>query len=199
MAVSDLLEDFAASGVGPGETLSDVKIEELRLEAFERGYQAGWDDSARAQRDSGTRLSEDFARNIRDLSFTYDEAHAGFVAAMQPLIGQIVNAVLPELAHATLGVRVAALIEEEADACGRQPVILTTAPASAGALQAVLPRDAGFPIEVRHDDTIAEGQVQLRIGEAAEREIDLQEVLDGIRAATESFFLETAPAAKETA
>lgn len=199
MAIADLLEDFAESGPKAGEVLSEVKVEELKLEAFERGYQAGWDDSAKAQQDSSTHLSEDFTRNIRDLSFTYDEAYAGFVAAMRPLIGQVVNAVLPELAHATLGIRVAALIEEEVIAHGRQPVILTTAPASAAALQAVLPQDAGFPVEMRQDDTLAEGQVQLRIGEAAEREIDLQGVLDGIRAATDSFFQETAPTAKETA
>ncbi|WP_162685572.1 ABC transporter ATP-binding protein [Roseovarius amoyensis] len=199
MPLSDLLEDFTESGGNTGAVLSDVKVEELKLEAFERGYQAGWDDSAKAQQDSSTHLSEDFARNIRDLSFTYDEAYAGLVAAMRPLIGQTVNVVLPELAHATLGMRVAALIEKEIAACGPQPVILTTAPASAAALQAVLPQDAGFPIAIRQDDTLAEGQVQLRIGDATEREIDLQGVLDGIRDATDSFFQETAPTAKETA
>lgn len=199
MAIADLLEDFAESGPNAGEILSEVKVEELKLEAFERGYQAGWDDSAKAQQDSSTHLSEDFTRNIRDLSFTYDEAHAGFIAAMRPLIGQIVNAVLPELAHATLGARVAALIEEEVIAHGRQPVILITAPASAAALQAVLPQDTGIPFEIRQDDTLVDGQVQLRIGTASEREIDLQGVLDGIRAATDSYFQETAPTAKETA
>lgn len=199
MAVFDLLEDFAETGTVEGAALSDVTIEDLKLEAFERGYQAGWDDSAKAQRESGVCLAEDFARNLRDLSFTYNEAHAGFVAGLQPLIAQIVAAVLPELAHATLGARVTSLIEEEIAAHGRQPVMLVTAPASAAALQAVLPRDTGFPLEVGQDDTLAEGQVQIRIGEVAEREIDLQEVLGGIRAAVESFFLETTPSTKDRA
>lgn len=199
MPVSHLLEDFAGIAARSGENLSEGAIEDLKLDAFEKGYQAGWDDSAKAQRDSSTSLSEDFARNIRDLSFTYHEAYAGFVAAIKPVIGQIVTAVLPELAHATLGARVAALLEALVEAHGRQPVLLVTAPACAGALQAALPQDGGLPVEIRQDATLGEGQVQLRFGGAAESEIDLQEVLDGIRAATESFVQQTAPQRKETA
>lgn len=199
MPVAHLLEDFADVAPASGETLSEGAIEDLRLAAFEKGYQAGWDDSVKAQRDSSTSLSEDFARNIRDLSFTYHEAYAGFVTAIEPVIGQIVTAVLPELAHATLGVRVAGLLEKLVEKHGRQPVLLVTAPASADALQAVLPGDSGLAVEIRQDATLGEGQVQLRFGDAAECEINLQEVLDGIHAATESFVQQTTPQRKESA
>ncbi|GAB4283153.1 MAG: flagellar biosynthesis protein [Roseovarius sp.] len=199
MSLQRLLENFADQTTAPAAAADEEAIEDLKLEAFETGYRAGWDDCARAQQDSRNRLSEDFARNIRDLSFTYHEAHAGFVAAMKPLIGQMVSAVLPELAHATLGARVAALIEKEIASHGRQPVVLTTAPDSAETLQGMLPAEPGFPIEIRQDETLAEGQVQLSIGHRVEREIHLGELLEGIRAATETFFAQTEASQRETA
>jgi len=199
MAISHLLEDFTEPQTGRKDMLTDVMLEELKLQAFETGYQAGWDDSAKAQHDSTASISEDFARNIRDLSFTYHEAHAGFITAIEPLIRQIVATVLPALARDTLGIRVAGLLQEEIEAHGPQPVRLITAPGSAEALRAVLPEDGPMMIEIREDSTLAEGQVQLRIGEDAEREIDLREVLDAITAAVEGFFQEASHRWKETA
>ena len=70
MTLSALLEDFSEPQPGTTVALTDVMIEEEKLQAFEKGYQAGWDDSAKAQKDSAAHLSEEFASNIRDLSFT---------------------------------------------------------------------------------------------------------------------------------
>lgn len=199
MALSHLLEDFGDNPPGTEVLMTDVMIEGQKLEAFEKGYQAGWDDSAKAQQENASQISEDFAGNIRDLSFTYQEAYAGFVTAMEPLISQIVSAVLPKLAMDTLGLRVADLLQQEIETHGRQPVQILTAPGSAGALRAILPDDEILTIEIEEDETLAEGQVHLRLGTAAEREIDLQDVLAGIGAAVEGFFQEASEALKETA
>jgi len=199
MGISHLLEDFAAPRATEGELLSDVMVEDLRLEAFERGYQAGWDDSAKAQQDGATAISEDFARNIRDLSFTYHEAYSSLVSAMEPLIRQIVTSVLPELAQGSLAARVAGLLQAEIAAHGKQPVLLTTAPASAEALRTILPEGGSLPVEIRQDGDLAPGQVHLRIGDVAEHEIDLEEVLDGIGAAIDGFFRDATQSLRETA
>jgi len=199
MTIAHLLEDFASAEGARRAMLSEVMIEDIRLEAFEKGYRAGWDDSVNAQHKSAASVSEDFARNLRDLSFTYHEAWGGFVAAMRPLIGQIVDAVLPDLARATLGARVANLLQQEIEAHGPQPVILSVAPASAAPLRAILPDETGLHVEIAEDPALAEGQVRIRIGQVSERDIDLAAVLDGIGAAVEGYLQETSPTLKETA
>lgn len=199
MTIAHLLEDFTSRTDTPDAMLSEAMIEDIRLEAFEKGYRAGWDDSANAQRDSAASVSEDFARNLRDLSFTYHEAWAGFVAAMRPLIGQIVDAVLPDLARATLGTRVAALLQEEFEAHGPQPVVLRVAPSGAAPLRAMLPDQSGIPVRIVEDPGLADGQVQIRIAQVSERDIDLAAVLDGIGAAIDGYLRQAAPTLKETA
>lgn len=190
MSLSSLLEDFAQEAAQPVADLTEVGLEEQKLESFEKGYQAGWEDSTRAQEDSGTHISEDFARNIRDLSFTYEEAQAGVLAAMEPVVQEMVNAVLPAVAHDTLGPRIVEMLQAALAEHGRQPVLLTVAPGSASALRTILPEDIDLPLEIEETPTLAEGQVQLRFGETEESEIDLTRLLEGIRAASDSFFRE---------
>jgi len=199
MPVADLLEDFGDSLAATDEAMTDVMIEDQKLDAFERGYQAGWEDSTKAQADSAERISEDFARNLRDLSFTYQEAFAGIIAGMEPMMRQIVEVVLPQIAKDTLAERVAGILMQEIAAHGHQPVELVIAPESAEALRAILPDDPTMPTEIREDSSLAEGQVQLALGTSIEREIDLQEVLGAIATAVEGFFQETSQSLKETA
>ena len=120
MSVAHLLEEF--SGVAGGEpvAVTDVMLEDQKLAAFEKGYQAGWDDSANSQRDSATRISADFAQNIRDLSFTYQEAQSALMAEMEPLLRDMVDAVLPTLAQETLGQHHPSLLPSDAHSRARQ-------------------------------------------------------------------------------
>lgn len=118
---------------------------------------------------------------------------------MEPLIRQVVSCVLPPLAQQTLGVRVAQLLQEEVAAHGALPVTIVTAPGQSTALEAILPDDAALPLDIREDSTLAEGQVQLRLGEATEREIDLTDVLAGIGTAVEGFFQQAEQTLKERA
>ncbi|MEQ8897808.1 MAG: flagellar biosynthesis protein [Roseovarius sp.] len=199
MPLSDMLEDFSEAPARAATGLTDVMLEEEKLQAFEKGYQAGWDDSTKAQQQSAAHLSEDFARNIRDLSFTYQEACTAVIGAMEPLVREIVTSVLPDLAHETLAVRVAELLQHEVAAHGALPVTIVTAPGHGAALEAILPNDATLPLDIREDSTLADGQVQLRLGDAVERDIDLTGVLAGIGTAVEGFFQQAEQTVKERA
>jgi len=197
MTLSRLLEEFAGNSAGEPVLMNDAALEDQKLEAFEKGYKAGWEDSARAQEESGVRLSEDFARNIRDLSFTHEEARTAILGAMAPVVRQMVETVLPSIAHDTLGLRVVEMIEAELSEHGRHPVRLEVAPQSAQALRAILPQDSDLPVEVAETETLGEGQVRLRLGQSSEREIDLGHVLDGIKSASEGFFQQVSDTLKE--
>lgn len=199
MALSAMLEDFSQHPPGTTMDLTEVGLEEQKLDSFEKGYQAGWEDSTRAQEEGETRIAEDFARNIRDLSFTYEEAQSGVLAAMEPVVREMVNAVLPALAHDTLGPRIVELLQAEIAAHGRQPVHLLTAPDSAAALRSILPESCDLPLEIAETPTLVDGQIQIRFGTESEQEIDLTRVLEGIRAASDGFFREMQDTNRESA
>lgn len=188
MSVSHLLEDFGAYSRTGGGELTDVLIEEERLEAFEKGYQAGWDDSAAAQKDTARHVSADLAQNLKDLSFTYQEAYSGMLKGLRPLVEQMVEQLLPRLARETLAPRVGELIGDLIARHGRQPVRLVASPADISVLEDLVEGDDHLPVTVSGDPSMAEGQVRLRFGEVAEHEIDLADVLGSIGQAITAYF-----------
>lgn len=199
MPITHLLEDFGTLARGTPVALTDVSLEEQKLEAFEKGYQAGWDDSVKAQHDDSTHLSTDFAQNIKDLSFTYHEAYNGMLTAMEPLIRQLVDAVLPQVARDGLGAQITDIIQSFVKEHGQHPVRIVVAPASVAALEAVLPQDDALPLDISEDATLAEGQAHISFGQEGEREIDLQGLLQQISGAVDAFFHGRSDQHKETA
>lgn len=190
MSISHLLESFegAARGAGGALGMSEMALEEEKLEAFERGYQAGWDDSAKAQSDETARVTSDFANNLKELSFTYHEAHNHALKSLKPLIEHIVHAVLPQIAGRSLAAQIAEQVGEIA-ANGKGEAVIAVSPANAAAVRALLPENPGFPLVVRADADVGEGQAFLSFA-AEERQIDLEEVLAGVNNAVEAFFIE---------
>lgn len=188
MPISHLLEDFGSpSFQAQSNGTTELLKEEQRLEAFEQGYKAGWDDASKAQSDSASQISAEFARNLQDLSFTYHEAFAHVMKAMNPLLQQVVEAVLPSLAHQTLGAQVVEQLMELARANGEQPASITVAPENRAAIENILEQEMPFPVDVKEDPAMGEGQVDLRFGQT-EQAIELDDVLAGIGQAVAGFF-----------
>jgi flagellar assembly protein FliH len=191
MSIAHLLEDYGVSqSLTATIALSEVSVEEIKLEAFENGYKAGWEDSVRAQSAEQESVSTDFARNLQDLSFTYHEAQTQVLTAMRPLLEQVIATVLPELAQQTLGLRIMEELGEIAKTQANQEVEVVVAPANAAAIKALLQKNAGLKIKIVEEPTMGEGQVFLRFAKS-EIEIDLDAVLTGIRQAVDGFFHES--------
>ncbi|NCQ24507.1 MAG: flagellar biosynthesis protein [Rhodobacteraceae bacterium CG17_big_fil_post_rev_8_21_14_2_50_63_15] len=187
MSIAHLLDDFGAYARGDFLAISDVALEDARLEAFEKGYQAGWDDSMKSQTEDARRITADLAQNLQDLHFTYEEAFASVLAALRPLFEQVTATVLPRLSAATLGQRLIEILHDLARKHGRQPIQIVGAPADILALESIL-TDLGDPsVDLTEDDTLVSGQIYLRFGEA-EQQIDMQDVLQGIDDAISGFF-----------
>lgn len=189
MSISHLLEDFRPYTNGNPLTLTDVSLEEQRLEAFERGYQAGWDDSVKAAEDDSRRVSADLAQTLLDLSFTYEEAHSAVLDGLKPLLEQMIETLLPKLGRQTLTQRIVEEIETIARQQGPQTVELVTAPANASTLKTLLNEDLPMPVTVSEEPTLGEGQAYLRFG-SQEREIDLRGALEGIQEKVGAFYEE---------
>ena len=189
MSISHLLEDFGSLAQGTPVSLTDVSLEEQKLEAFEKGYQAGWDDSTKSGSDDSRRISADFEQNLQDLSFTYQEAHVASLNALKPLLDQIVSTVLPAMVQKTLGSQISELLHDLAKKHGSQPIEIVVAPANSATISDLLNQNTQHDITFVEEPSLADGQVYIRFG-SQEREINLNEVLTSIDQAVVGFFEE---------
>ena len=187
MSVSHLLENFGAYARGTPVALTDVSLEEQKLEAFEKGYQAGWDDSVKAGSDDTRRVSADFAQNLQDLSFTYQEAHSAVLGSLRPLLDQMVSTVLPAIAQKTLGLQLSELLQSLVSEHGAQPVEIVAAPTNIATLEGLLDASDQMAVTAVEEPSMAEGQVYIRFG-TQEREINITDVLAAIEQAVAGFY-----------
>ncbi|MEI4233407.1 flagellar biosynthesis protein [Roseovarius sp. D22-M7] len=187
MSITHLLEDFGVTRRGTSLSITDVSLEEERLEAFEKGYQAGWDDSVKSQGEESRRIAADLGQNLQDLSFTYEEAYAAVMQAVHPLLEQMVSAVLPRLARDSLVPRLVETLHDIAREQGHQKIAIAAAEADMPALAHLTEAVPEIDIELGVDDTLASGQIYLRF-DGREQAIDMQEVLEGIEQAVSGFF-----------
>ena len=187
MSISHLLEDFSSYSDGTPIALTDVLLEEQRLEAFETGYQAGWDDAVKAQSDDSRHISADLAQNIQDLSFTYQEARSAVIESLAPLLTQMVETVLPKLAHQHLPDRVAEVVKAMVTEQGKHHAVVQACAKDIPALEDLLTHEPDMDVTLDEDDTLAEGQVRIKLGQT-ERELNLHAVIEGLEHAVSNFF-----------
>jgi len=187
MSITHMLEDFGETRRGTPLSITELSLEEERLEAFERGYQAGWDDCAKSQMEESRRITADLAQNLQDLTFTYEEAYASVMQALHPLLEQMTAAVLPRLARDSLVPRLVETVHDIARAHGHQPIGIAVAGEDMPVLEHLTDALPEIDIGLTVDDTLASGQLYLRF-DGGEQAIDLQEVLQGIEHAVSGFF-----------
>lgn len=183
-----VLEQFdTETAMGGDQRQSGVGAESDRLAGYEDGYRAGWDDAIQSQEKMHDKVSSDLAGHLQDLSFTFHEAKSHVLKSIEPLLKDTFSRVLPEAARAALPHLILEQVSDLARKCSDSPVYLTVAPASREALLSVLPQDAGMPLEIREEVTLAEGQVFLRLGDC-ERQIDTARAAREILDSVETFF-----------
>lgn len=199
MSISHLLEEFSGGVTQDTIELSELKLEEERLEAFEKGYQAGWDDSAAASHSDSDDATRRVSQSLQDMAFTYHEAYAGALAAMGPIVRQLVDTVLPQVARGLIGPHIATLLEDFVAEHGRQPVTLTCSADDLNALQDLSDGTDALPLDIVCDDELLPGHVHIRFGTAAESELDLRQVIAGVSTALDAFFENTDAEDKEIA
>ncbi|MCQ0091817.1 flagellar biosynthesis protein [Roseovarius sp. M141] len=187
MTISHLLEDFSGGSDAHTFSISDVSLEEQRLEAFESGYKAGRDDAVKAASDDSSRIAADFAANLQDMSFTFQEAQSSLLTALRPLLTGMVNSVLPRLSRQTLGARVLETLDAMAAATTNGPIEITTAPQNTTVLQKILDEQGVDNVQITAEPSLGDGQVHIRANNS-EQEIDLDAVLAQIDATVTGFF-----------
>ena len=162
-------------------------LEDIRMQAYEQGYTAGWDDAAAAQSEDKSRIQADFARNLQSLGFTFQEARMHVLRAIQPLLYEIVTCLLPQVARESLASVALETLMPLADEMADAPVTLVVSPASRPAVEALLEQATGLPLTVIEEPTLGDGQVYFRLGNIETR-LDLDRATTEIASAVRDFF-----------
>jgi flagellar assembly protein FliH len=128
---------------------------------------------------------------LSDLSFSYREAHSHVLAAIRPLLTDMVRKVLPAIAHETLTPILVEQLFPAAERLAGAPIVLTVSPENREPVEAaVTAATAGappFPLSVVGDPALGPGQAFLRLG-TEEMRVDLDGVIEAISRAVTAFF-----------
>lgn len=162
-------------------------LEKARLEGYEKGYREGWDDATRAEIDEQSRIGTEFARNLQDLGFTFQEARSHVMHALEPLLMGMVNRFLPDLISRTIGQTILDELIPLAASAADQPIEIVLSPQSRPAIEPLLTSAKGTPFTLIEEPTLAEGQIFLRSG-TNEREIDFTRAIDQIGTAINGLY-----------
>lgn len=183
----EVFESVKPMLAGQSVVLEVSAIEDVRLQAYETGYSAGWEDAVGATRDDQTRISTELANNLQKLAFTFHEARSHVLKSVQPLVTQLSTRLLPELAQEVLAPVVLDTLMPLIDTLADAPIRVVLNPASRPAVERLLSQAAGIPLIVEEEATLGEGQVYLRFGDV-EHHVDLDKAVADIARAVHDFF-----------
>lgn len=190
MSILHLLEDFSRLTFNFSQyAAEDEELEAEKLTAFENGYKAGWDDAVKAQTADMAHLSEELTQNLKDLSFTYHEAKTALTGAVEPFMTDVVQVLLPHLVRETLGMQIAEQLHEIVQDHSEAPVEVVVAPNSVRLVKTAITDMPGFPFKIIADNNVGENEAFIRFG-ATEKQIDMNEILEGVSRAMSGFFHE---------
>lgn len=190
MAAKIELETFEADVSLPPPEIDHAEVEEAKLSAFEQGYSAGWDDAIAAQDAEAAKLMVDLGRNLQDLSLTFQEARAHLLASLEPLLHDMAAKVLPVLARDSLARIVLEQLLPVAESLMPTGVRIVAHPVSLQQIRTLLTASVTLPMDFVEEPTLGEAQVYLRFADSETR-IDIDSVIDAIRAAVATYFSST--------
>lgn len=171
----------------PVVVLETIAFEEAKLAAYDQGYRAGWDDAVQAQHSDQTQISAELARNLKSLSFTFEDARQHVLAAMEPVLQDIVTRLLPAIARTALAPTILHSLRPLAERASDSPVEILINPIARLAVENLLAQSNGPPTHLIDEPSLGEGQAYLRLGQSETR-IDLDSAIDDISTALTNFF-----------
>ncbi|MFK7744704.1 MAG: ABC transporter ATP-binding protein [Roseobacter sp.] len=191
MSVSHRYRNFggATASKNKSSDSSEEVAEEQKLQAFEAGYQAGWDDSTKAQSDEKDRVSAELSQNLLDMSFTYHEALSKLTGSLEPIMQQILDKLLPETVRAALSAHIMEQINELMKQQNQRPIEIVVHHDNVETVRAITEGQLKEPFVVVGEVSLGAGQAFVRVGEV-ERQVDLDAVIANVSKAMTAFFYE---------
>lgn len=189
MTATHLFQDFGGESKTEKEvsSLDAEEVEDQKLQAFENGYQAGWDDAISAQSDSGKHVSAGLASSLKDASLEYQEVRDSLTSSVQEIMSGVVKTLLPKIARDSLGAHICEQVVAMTQSGSERTVQIAVAPEAEDVVRSILPEGSETQCEIATDQLLAPTQAILRLGKD-EREIDLERILTEISQSITAFF-----------
>lgn len=188
------LENYDARGPGPGSPAAsttsaalETSLDEVRLAAFDKGYQDGWEDADRAHQQDQGRIAAELAHNLQALSFTYHEARQATMKDTELLFRGMIESVLPKVLPAALTATVLDRLMDGLEAATQPMVEITVAPDNVARLEEMIGDSVAPPHRICPEPSLGSGQAFLRFEDREER-VDLQEILTELETIVEDLF-----------
>jgi flagellar assembly protein FliH len=193
MSIFAHLEEFTTQEEADGaNSVAEDQVllgEELRLSIFEEGYQAGWEDAAKALAEDQGRISAEFAQKFQDISFGFVEARTHILAQLKPILTDLVGVFLPKLVQETLALHVISMTEDALGNAANAPINFVMNPKNAAFMKDLLETKSGFPNSVSSDPTLGPAQVLLKSGNS-HHQLDLSAALTEAKTIVQAYFTE---------
>ena len=182
-----ILEDFASGPIQeiPVEVFDGERLEAERLEAFDKGHAAGWEEATATAESAAAERGQALDSRLEELAFTFHEARAHVMRGLGPLLDAIVRSAVPRILHETLAARLTELFTKFAEDAADAEIQILAPPGEAAGVAATLDGRARFPLSIREDDTLAPGTFHVRLGERA-RELNLDALETALAGALEA-------------
>ena len=82
-------------------TESRDAVEDEKLQSFEDGYKAGWEDAVNAQSQARDHIDNEFAKNLQEISFSFHEARTALKKELGEMLEPVFLKLLPIISHET--------------------------------------------------------------------------------------------------
>lgn len=169
MAMSLVLESFG----------DDAPAEPEKSAEYQEGYDAGRTD-LQAEIDAlNERSLADVAQTMADIEFGYIEARQAVLAALGPLMGAIVDSILPTLSAEALKPHLTQAITDAAERATTTGIALALSPKDAEHLEGLT---LDQTVQITTDRTLRQGTARIGAG-FTEHFLDLPATQDAIRRA----------------
>lgn len=189
MSIAHLLEEFGrvadfavAAAAVTGMGASNEAIETARLDGYEDGYKAGWDDAIGANTAEQLQLSADLSQNLRDISFTYQEAVTHVTTTLHGVFDGMLTHFLPEAAQLALAPKVREVISALPLSSDNMHVTLSVSEANLHVMEKIVGKIDHAHVDLQEDRDLTAGQVAIRF-DNQEVALDFDALLDELRVA----------------
>lgn len=169
-----------------GESSESSALAEANLQAFENGYQAGWQDASAAHEAEQTKISSEFSQNLQDMSFTYQEARSKLLASLKPVLAAMTEKLFPgitrEALRANLAIQVDSILQQSTEGA----IELLVSKANQATVKELMDLQTGVPFTLKVEPSLGDGQVYLKASQSEQR-IDIDGMCEELAGALSSF------------
>lgn len=174
MTLSHLYQNFGDQRKSSPTATSQSReaVEDEKLQSFEDGYKAGWDDAVKAQSQARDHIDSDFATNLQAISFSYHEARVALKKELGEVLESLFLKLLPKIAHDALVPKVVENVMDLASQVAERPIEVAVSPHRMVMMQSAFEDQIQEPFIVTPDESLEKDQVFIRVG-SIEQAIDL--------------------------